>query len=100
MTKDIELDIECTCGACPTQYEGTVTIDGETHDLDFRYRYGHWRVVIGPCSSYGLQGFTVQGDVGDALGGVMDYDEVLGFIEDVVRAFQRDKARKILEEDE
>ncbi len=36
-----ELRLECTCGGCPTQYEGSLA-DGRS--VYFRYRHGHWRL--------------------------------------------------------
>jgi hypothetical protein len=42
MNGDAGIQMECTCGACPEQYEGTV--DG--NPAYFRLRHSHWTFTI------------------------------------------------------
>lgn len=65
-----ETDLEMTCQACPSQWEG-VAPNGER--LFIHYRYGYLSVKVNEKEFFGK-------DVGDSLGGVMSYDEMLGHV--------------------
>jgi hypothetical protein len=56
----------CTCGACPSQWEGA---DDEGRHVYARYRWGSLSVKIG-----GKEVF--QAEYGDSMSGVMSYDEL------------------------
>lgn len=88
----------CTCWACPTQYEGTLS-DGNS--FYFHYRYGCWSFSIAATSGEaiarlwraGVVGFSRSGEWGDSMGGIMpdelveaiinrcmrEYNEVMGY---------------------
>ena len=62
-----------TCNACPSQWEGE-TVDGE--EIYIRYRWGTLRID--------LDGETVfEQDMGDALDGYMDWEEVEDILEEL-----------------
>lgn len=59
------INLECTCGACPTQYEGKLE-DGRM--FYFRYRWGYASLSVSPKES---------NDVYDAVSGEEVYGEQL-----------------------
>lgn len=77
-------DLECTCSACPTQYEGTLKT-GE--NIYFRYRWGGGSVEINGQCYYSF-------DTNDALNGVMESEEVFAHLIKGIIAYKIDKKRK------
>lgn len=71
------VQVEQTCGACPSQWEGT---DTEHRPVYIRYRHGYLSVRIGPVD--GDIGSAVDGEeilgtaLGDALDGVLSEEEL------------------------
>jgi hypothetical protein len=63
----------CTCGTCPTQYDGTLR-DGRT--FYFRYRGGYASLGIGATLTDAvIDRYEVEIRHGDDLDGFMDQDE-------------------------
>lgn len=66
-----------TCGACPTQYEGT--IEGER--FYFRYRHGFWSVRFHPTDEWNDEAWVDGDNLGDDLDGCMGYADVMDILE-------------------
>lgn len=71
-------EIKMTCGACPSQWEGTTDDDRRVY---VRYRYGRLSVKMGPPGNHdewaGVRGDEIFADtLGGNLDGVLTYDEL------------------------
>ena len=90
-----ELDIQaaCTCGACPTQYEGTVN----GIEFYFRYRYGSWKFELYTTQAEGtgaIEDYIKSGNKGDSLSGVMDETEVMNIIQHCANEYFRGQNKR------
>ena len=72
--KPVISDIEMTCGACPTQWEGTTT-DGQY--VYIRYRHGMFQVGIGATDDDAVVNSQTIAYVERQADGVMDNDEMM-----------------------
>ncbi len=73
----VEIELICTCDACPTQYEGNIN----DTPFYFRYRFGRWSLTM-----YTDVGDKVwSGILGDEYDGVMKPAKVRQLIAESVR---------------
>lgn len=73
-------EYKCTCGACPTSYEGTLS-DGTP--FYFRFRWGHAIIRIYPNSDDKEQ-IIYDEQLSDDLDGVMEEKKVLELINNAI----------------
>lgn len=72
-------DIEMTCEACPSQWEGR-TRDGRF--VYVRYRWGGLQVGFGATLDDAIADETIYREIGDDMHGVLSYDELRAATQD------------------
>lgn len=94
-------EIHCTCTACPTQYEGTLS-NGQ--HFYFRYRWGCVQFAIAPTHDAAVTAtielatthFYRERHIGHGLSGSMEEEQVRGLIDEW--CIEYDKVAPQLEE--
>lgn len=86
--------LECTCQACPTQYEAKLE-DGRLVYL--RYRWGYLSIRASPCETDNIHdaisGEEVLGESrGDDFHGSMDRDEVISYLRKAGFDYEEDRS--------
>jgi hypothetical protein len=71
MSMVIVNELEKTCDACPSQWEGK-TIDGR--HVYVRYRWGWLQVGFGPSLDAAVDDDTIGKQLGDSFDGFLDLD--------------------------
>lgn len=76
-------NLERTCYACPSQWEGTTM---ENEPVYVRYRWGHLTVQIGSPGEIGAYSSPVvfQRNYGDELDGVLNEQELEELTKDLI----------------
>ena len=74
-SKDVGWLVECeqTCFGCPSTWDGSVSINGEKHDIYIRLRHGVIRVVVDTD-------IILTESVGGGIDGIISWDEVKPFL--------------------
>jgi len=75
-------NLECTCGACPSQWEFKTDDNRMAY---VRYRWGYLSVRISePNEIDAVEGIEILGrEIGDKMCSVIDWDTVEGLIKDI-----------------
>jgi hypothetical protein len=73
------LELEKTCSACPTQYEGFILTHKGKRPIYIRYRWGYLSMRVGDINANfedAIFGFEFYGEqIGDYLDGLL-YDDI------------------------
>lgn len=84
MKKRVVVELEKTCYACPSQWEGRTDDGGYVY---VRYRHGGLSVGFGGTLEDAIDDDTIYREIGDGDSGFMDADELKAAVPEVVWPF-------------